>query len=109
MLSLIMAGGAMADNKGNGGSAMWGRFNNGNPQQKNEAARKEEKQRERQFNKQTEKNSLLERCNEARHAGERACGTAVDGKSAGRLTPEEKRALRRQIQDVGHELYRPAR
>lgn len=106
MLSLIVAGSAMADNKGSGGSAMWGRLNG---QQKNDAVRKEEKQRERQLNKQAQKNSLLERCNDARHIGERACGTAEDSKKPGRLTPEEKRALRRQIQDVGHELYRPAR
>ncbi|MFZ6730367.1 hypothetical protein ACO0LG_00390 [Undibacterium sp. Ji42W] len=109
LLSLIVTASAMAENKGNGGSAMWGRFNNGNAQQKNDAARKEEKQHERQLNKQAEKNSLLERCNDARHIGERACGSAEDNKKAGRLTPDEKRALRRQIQDVGHELYRPAR
>lgn len=109
MLSLVVAGSAMADNKGNGGSALWGRFNNNNAQQKNDAVRKEDKQRERQLNKQAGKNSLLERCNDTRHIGERACGTAEDSKKTGRLTPEEKRALRRQIQDVGHELYRPAR
>ncbi len=109
LLSLIVTGSAMADNKGNGGSALWGRFNNGNAQQKNDAARKEEKQRERQLSRQAEKNSLLERCNDVRHVGERACGTADDNKKPNRLTPEEKRALRRQIQDAKQDLYRPAR
>jgi len=110
MLSLAIAGSAMADgNRSNGGASLWGRFNGGNVQHKDGNARKVDKSRERQLSKQSEKNSLLERCSDARHAGERPCGTADDAQKSNRLTPEERRALRRQIQDVGHELYKPAR
>ncbi|MFZ6744651.1 hypothetical protein ACO0LC_15610 [Undibacterium sp. JH2W] len=100
----------MADGKhGNAGAGFWGRFNGANAQNKDANARKEEKQHERQITRQTEKNSLLERCNDARHMGERACGGGDDSQKRNRMTPEERRALRRQIQEVGHELYRPAR
>ncbi|MFZ6874703.1 hypothetical protein ACO0LF_21805 [Undibacterium sp. Di27W] len=110
MLSLVLAGNAMADgNHGSAGAGLWGRFNNANVQKKDANIQKQEKQHERQIARQAEKNSLLERCNDARHIGERACGGGDDNQKRNRMTPEERRALRRQIQDVGHELYRPAR
>lgn len=105
-----MAGSAMADgNRRNGGASLWGRFNGANVQHKDENARKVDKARERQLSKRGEKNSLLEHCSDLRHAGERACGAADETQKSNRLTPEERRALRRQIRDVGHELYKPAR
>ncbi|MDP1977928.1 hypothetical protein [Undibacterium sp.] len=107
MLSLAMVGSALAD--GNRDAGLWGRFNGGNPQLKDENVRKDDKQRERQINKQGEKSSLLERCSDARRIGERACGAAENAQKPNRLSPEERRALRRQIQDVGHELYKPLR
>jgi hypothetical protein len=99
----------MADNARNNGGGFWGRFNGGDAHRKNEAPRKQDllsKQRERLMNKQPGQNQTdnAERCN-----GDRLCGKADDAQKRNRLTPEEKRALRRQIQDAGHDIYTPVR
>lgn len=113
MLSLSLTAGAMADNgRGNNGGGFWNRFNGGNAQHKDNLARKEEllnKQRERQLNKKLNQNRFLDNCGDAQHDGDHACGRADGTQKPNRLTPDERRALRRQIQDAGHELYAPIR
>ncbi|MBC3916209.1 hypothetical protein H8L32_01805 [Undibacterium sp. CY18W] len=113
LLSLSLTAGAMADNgRANNGGGFWNRFNGGDAQRKDELARKEEllnKQRERQLSKQLNQNRLLDSCSDAQRDGEHACGRADSAQKGNRLTPDERRALRRQIQDAGHELYAPVR
>lgn len=106
LLSLLVTSGAWAEiNRGNGGNGLWSRFNGGTAQQQDKLARKEEAQRERQMSKQAARNNLLERCKDGQHNGERACGVVDANSKRSGLTPEEKRALRRQIKDAGHQLY----
>ena len=120
MLSCLMTAVAWADgNRGSATNVFWNRFNGGSAQHQDELARKEnrqqqrqinqaEKQAERQAEKQANKNSLLDRCKDGTHNGERACGI-VDSSQKNRMTPDEKRALRRQIKDASNQIYTPAR
>lgn len=44
-----------------------------------------------------------------RHDGDRASRGPAEGARQGRLSPEERQALRRQIDEAGHDIYRSRR
>ncbi|MFZ6656160.1 hypothetical protein ACO0LH_13050 [Undibacterium sp. TJN19] len=109
LFALLGSAGAMADNTRSNAGGFWGRFGGGDAHRKPEAPRKQDllsKQHERQMNKQPGQNRIdnVDRCN-----GDRTCNKADDAQKRNRLTPDEKRALRRQIQDAGHDIYTPVR
>lgn len=53
--------------------------------------------------------SVEQRCGDDQHAGDRLCGGNDNAQKRSRLTLDERRALRRQIQDAGQELYIPVK
>ena len=53
--------------------------------------------------------SLESRCIDDQHSGDRSCAGGESVQKKSRLTLDERRALRRQIQDAGQELYVPAK
>ncbi|MFZ6774228.1 hypothetical protein ACO0LB_16085 [Undibacterium sp. SXout7W] len=53
--------------------------------------------------------SVEQRCADDQHAGDRLCGGNDNAQKKSRLTLDERRALRRQIQDAGQELYIPVK
>lgn len=108
LLLSLAATSALADIRhGNGNGGFWGRLNGGNAQQNENRARQIEMQRQRQNARQANQNNILDRCKDGQHNGERACNFVGATQKNNGLTPEEKRALRQQIQDARNQLYAP--
>lgn len=110
LLLSLTAASALADIRhGSGNGAFWGRFNGGGAQQNENKMRQAEQQRQRQIARQANQNNILDRCKEGQHNGERACNFVAPAQKNNGLTPDEKRALRQQIQDARNQLYAPKR
>lgn len=105
LLVLVTTGAALAE-PGHGGGffGFSGHFAGRDP-----ARREEVLQRQQERRAERKEANGAERCNEARRAGERACANPESAPKRNRLSPEERRALRRQIQNAGQELYVPAK
>lgn len=77
-----------------------------------QAERKEvqiHRQEEKKINKEVVSESSVDDPGEAKKNSSRLDGKAAINQKRSRLTADERRALRRQIQDAGQELYVPAK
>ena len=77
-----------------------------------QAERKEvqiHRQEEKKINKEVVSESSVDDPGEAKKNSSRIDGKAAINQKRSRLTADERRALRRQIQDAGQELYVPAK
>ncbi|MDE2429577.1 MAG: hypothetical protein KGM99_12680 [Burkholderiales bacterium] len=108
LLVLGLAGSALAQQEKVFFGAGFGTFLGSDPARKEELLRKrQERLMERQASKEASRN--LERCFSNNANDENKCAQQEGLVKRNRLTPEERRALRRQIRDAGQELYRPVR
>ncbi|MBI3285942.1 MAG: hypothetical protein HYZ65_13995 [Burkholderiales bacterium] len=107
LLLLLMTAGTVAAEPSRSGGSFWGRLGGNEVTRRDETLRR---RHERQQARRAERDEMLEgeRCAE-RRSGEIACVRPDGMQKRNRLTPDERRALRRQIQDAGHELYVPAK
>ncbi|MET3119496.1 hypothetical protein AAKU64_003736 [Undibacterium sp. GrIS 1.8] len=67
------------------------------------------RQEEKKINKEVVSESSVDDPGEAKKNSSRLDGKAAISQKRSRLTADERRALRRQIQDAGQELYVPAK
>lgn len=102
-----MADGARGNGNGGGsnGASVFGRFGAGDSLRRDDVVRH---QRTQEFDSSLSVGGsrYTERCVDD---GEHKCGTTDSLPKRNRLTLDERRALRRQIQDAGQELYIPAK
>lgn len=79
---------------------------------KSKAPEHREEQVQRVADKKMEKEALVEQRNEAKRQAAPAGPSNGGGEATqkrSRMTPDERRALRRQINDAGHDIYVPGR
>jgi hypothetical protein len=79
--------------------------NRGQPTQQNNAPRQSDQRQSDQQRQVDQRNSYEARAEEQRRAMQEASRNAEMNRRVGRLTPDERRDLRRQINEVGQDIY----
>lgn len=76
-----------------------------------QAERKEQKmlQQERKMNRQFDKDGAEHEGVDVKKSAERSADKSDTAQKRSRMTLDERRALRRQIQDAGHDIYVPSK